>query len=159
MVYCTIPTTAYFTKKPIMKILILYKSVLGATKKYAEWLSEETGADIMRFSQFKTNMIDSYEIVVVSSGTYAGQMPLVSFLKRYWPTLSTRKVIVLAVGTIPPQDRESRLSYELIPIEIRERISYFKMPGRMLTTGPEGLPEREKLKPVVKLIKRFAKVK
>lgn len=142
-----------------MKILIVYKSFLGATKKYAEWLAEETGADILGFSQFKKNLIQNYDVIVVCSGTYAGQMPLVSFLKNNWPILSTRKVVVAAVGTIPPQDRESRLSFELIPTHIRDNIKYFKLPGRMLTMGPDGQPDRSKLKPVVKTIKSFAKVK
>jgi menaquinone-dependent protoporphyrinogen IX oxidase len=142
-----------------MKILIVYKSILGATKRYAVWLGEETGADIMGFSQVKPDSFDKYKVVAVASGTYAGQMPLISFLKKYWYTLAKKKVVIIAVGTIPPQDRESTMSFELIPKEIREKVTYFKLPGRMLSGTPDETLMKQKLKPVVKKLKSFAKLK
>ena len=47
-----------------MKGIIVYKSKYGATKKYAKWLSEETGFDIIDVSDVKVADLQEYEIIV-----------------------------------------------------------------------------------------------
>lgn len=132
-----------------MKIAVVYKSILGSTKKYANWLSEELNADLYGFSEVSSNILAEYDIIVVSSGTYAGQMPLTGFLKKYWPVLSQKKVFVVAVGMAPAEDEASKASYELIPAYIRDNVEYFKIPGKLFKAGPAGEPAEEKLQPVV----------
>ena len=38
-----------------MKILVIYNSQTGFTKKYAEWISQESGAECLDFKQAKKN--------------------------------------------------------------------------------------------------------
>jgi flavodoxin len=132
-----------------MKIAVVYKSILGSTKKYATWLSEQLNGDLFKFNEINKEILLEYDIIVVSSGTYAGQMPLVSFLKKNWPVLSQKKVFVVAVGMAPAEDKASKSSYEMIPGYIRENIEYVKLPGKLLKTGPAGEVTEKKLEPIV----------
>lgn len=139
-----------------MKIAVVYKSILGSTKKYANWLSEELNSNLFTFNEINTEILQGYDIIVVSSGTYAGQMPLIGFLKKYWPVLSQKKVFAVAVGIAPAEDKASIVSYNQIPEYIRNKIEYFKVPGKLFKITPAGEPAKEKLKPVVDKIWSFA---
>lgn len=135
-----------------MKILIVYKSILGSTKQYAYWLAEEIDADIMTFGKVKEKTFGKYDIVIVASGTYAGKMPLVGFLEKYWATLQYKKIIALAVGIAPLYEEASMQSYKLIPERIRTYIRYFKVPGKMPFVKPIEVPAKEKLQPVISYV-------
>ena len=135
-----------------MKTLVVYRSILGTTKHYAQWLEDALSADLIDFKHVNDKTFDKYELVIVSSGTYAGKMPLVDFLKKYWTVLQSKKVVVVAVGIAPADVKESKVSYELIPPEIRSKITYFKVPGSMLGIKPAGEPTRDKLEPVLSYV-------
>ena len=36
-----------------MNVAVVYKSKAGSTKRYAQWIAEETGADIFELGEFK----------------------------------------------------------------------------------------------------------
>ena len=76
-----------------MKSLICYKTKHGATEKYMHWLADAINAELKTFDEIdrKDNFSD-YDVLVVSSGTYAGLMPLNRFLKRHWKNLEDKKV-------------------------------------------------------------------
>lgn len=99
-------------------------------------------------------VFDKYKTVVVMSGTYASQMPLVNFLKKNWNFLKKKKVVAVAVGMIDPKDAASKVSYNLIPKEIRDEIKYFKLPGKFLGAKGWGKVEEESLKKVLKWVGR-----
>lgn len=139
-----------------MKIAIVYRSFLGATKQYAEWLKGELNADIFKFKAVDKAKLALYDLIIVSSGTYAGWMPLTSFLKHYWDVLKNKKTVVVAVGAAPAEDIWSKRSYEKIPADIRRQIKYFKLPGKVGKAAPAGMEmSQDKLKPVVEYIKNI----
>lgn len=135
-----------------MKVAVIYKTFLGTTKKYAQWIAEEYDADLLKFNEITDEVLNNYDLVVVTSGTYAAQMPLINFLKKYWQVLRTKRVVVVAVGMAPPDDPQSIKSYELIPDHIQSLIHYFKVPGKLFASGPGGEPARDKLEKVFKKI-------
>jgi len=132
-----------------MKTIVVYHSLLGTTRKYATWLGEELHADVVGFKDVTKRTFDDYDVVIVTSGTYAGKMPLVDFLKKYWEVLELKKVLVMAVGIAPADVEQSRVSYELIPEDIRSAITYFKVPGNMFGLKPAGEPSKKKLEPLI----------
>lgn len=132
-----------------MKTVVLYRSVLGTTKHYANWLGEALQADVMTFNQVDEESLIFYDVVIITSGTYAGKMPLVGFLKKHWEILQHKKVIVMAVGIAPAEEKASLDSYRLIPLEIRSKVRYFKIPGNMFGLKPAGKPSKEKLEPII----------
>src|SRR6185437_11094271 len=115
-------------------------------------LGEALEANVATFKDIQDEELINYDVVIVTSGTYAGKMPLVGFLKKHWDILQHKKVIVIAVGIAPAEDEYSIKSYELIPPEIRHKIKYFKVPGNMFSLKPAGKPSKEKLERVISLI-------
>lgn len=134
-----------------MKTAIIYKSYLGATKQYAEWLSQEAGADLHTFNSVSPEELKNYDTIVVASGTYASFMPLNRFLKKNWPSIENKKVIVVAVGMVPADDPGSKISYERIPAPIREKITYIKIPGKFGQKTESNI-KKENLQPVLEAI-------
>ena len=129
-----------------MKTLIFYRSYLGATKLYANWLKEALGAEVKKFNQFSPEAVVLADIVVVMSGTYASRMPLTKFLRQHWGVLQNKRVYVVAVGGAPQDADYSKKSYNQIPAEIRAKIQYWKVPGKF---GPSR-PDRAALEPIIK---------
>ena len=136
-----------------MKLAIFYKSHLGSTRNYAKWLKEQYDADLYMFRQLKKAKISSCDTIIVSSGTYKGRMPLVKFIQQAWPQIKNKRVIVVAVGIVDPNDQASINSYKMIPKKIRDNIRYFKLPGKIGSSKPMGEVEPENLKPIVKYLK------
>jgi menaquinone-dependent protoporphyrinogen IX oxidase len=136
-----------------MKAAIFYKSFLGATKQYSKWLAEEAKIDIYTFDQANDKLLQSYDMLVVASGTYANWMPLTGFLKRYWPILKSKRVIVMSVGLSPADDPYTRQTFTGIPAEIRKSVQIVRIAGKLFgMKTPDGV-KRGNLAPVLQLLK------
>ncbi len=134
-----------------MRTVIIYSSMLGTTRKYAMWLREALEADLSKANAGRRSPLD-YDLIIVCSPTYMGQIKLLGYLKKRWTILQGKRVIMLAVGMAPPESPDSRRSYEKIPEEIRNKIKYFKLPGKI---GPAGKARvrQENLQPVLEYIR------
>ena len=86
------------------------------------------------------------------SGTYAGQMPLINFLKNNWDILKNKTIIAVSVGAIPAENDQNKASYDLIPDVIKDKIQFFKLPGKLLNPNKDSM-KKENLLPIIKLIK------
>lgn len=84
-----------------MSGIIIYKSKYGAAKRYAEWLSEETGFKTIEESKAKIEEVKQYDTVILGGGIYASGISGLSFLKKHIDMLKTKKVIVFCCGASP----------------------------------------------------------
>jgi len=87
------------------KIVIMYQSKYGATKKYAQWLSEELGCDLMETKTATIEEIVKYDVIILGGGIYATGVAGISFLKKHYAKLKGKKVIVFAVGASPYNEK------------------------------------------------------
>ena len=53
-----------------MSGIILYKSKYGATRKYAEWLSERTGFSYIETEKSDIGVISGYDVIILGGGIY-----------------------------------------------------------------------------------------
>ena len=65
-----------------MNGVILYQSKYGATKRYADWLSEETGFQCIETRKADINEIVTYDTIILGGGLYASGIAGLSFLKK-----------------------------------------------------------------------------
>lgn len=86
-------------------IVVIYQSKYGATKKYAEWLSEELSCDLIEGKKAEIDQIEKYDIVILGGGIYATGIAGISFLKKYYQKLKNKKIIVFAVGASPYDEK------------------------------------------------------
>lgn len=84
-----------------MNGIILFQSKYGATKKYVDWLTEETGFDAAEIKKTNIGDILKYDIVILAGGIYASGIEGLSFLKKNVGKLNISKIAVLGVGASP----------------------------------------------------------
>lgn len=81
-----------------MNAIIIYGSCYGASRKYAEALSEQTGISAQSFREVMS--LDQYDTLVYIGGLYAGKvLGLAQTLKR---VKSVETLLVISVGLADP---------------------------------------------------------
>lgn len=86
--------------------IILYQSKYGATKKYASWLSEETGYPMKETKKAKIGDVEKYDTIILGGGVYASGIAGLSFLKKNIEALKGKKIIVFCVGASPFDEKD-----------------------------------------------------
>jgi menaquinone-dependent protoporphyrinogen IX oxidase len=137
------------------KIVIAYKSILGTTKEYAYWLQDALeNSDVFSFRELKRKPLTNYDVIIIMSGTYAGRMPLVKFLKKNWTRIENKIVIIIAVGAASEEDAATKEAYSHVPAEIRKKVKYFKLPGRIGKIKKSDV-KKEQLKQIIEYLKNI----
>lgn len=85
--------------------IILYQSKYGATKKYAEWLKEETGFDCIETKKADIKKAKEYDTIILGGGVYASGIAGFSFLKKNIQHLQEKQIIVFCVGASPYDEK------------------------------------------------------
>lgn len=80
------------------KIAVVYKSKRGSTKQYAQWIAEETGADLFDADQCKSSDLSDYDTIVFGGWLRAGGLQGIEFLRKNRDTFCVKDVLAFAVG-------------------------------------------------------------
>lgn len=86
-----------------MKVLILYSSKTGFSKRYAQWLAEALNCPAIPFKDRKSVNGNDYEKIILFGGLYADQMSGLKWLKSQLPELSGKGLAAVAVGCTPAE--------------------------------------------------------
>ncbi len=97
----------------MVKGIILYQSKYGATKKYADWLKEETGYDCIETKKATLSLVQGYDVIVLGGGVYASGIVGLQFLKKNVNDLSGKKIVVFAVGASPYDEKAIQQAREM----------------------------------------------
>lgn len=84
-----------------MSGIIVYKSKYGATKKYAEWISEETGFKVKEASEVSKLDFAKYDTIIFGSGIYMSKLSIAYLIEKNYEFLSDKNLIVFGVGSCP----------------------------------------------------------
>lgn len=87
------------------KILVLYQSKYGATKKYAELLKNDLPCDIEETRNFKAIDFHQYDCIVFAGAIYASGIAGIKILRRNYNVLNTKKIAVFCVGASPYDEK------------------------------------------------------
>lgn len=85
--------------------IILYQSKYGATKKYADWLVEETGYDCIETKDAKVANLQNYNVIILGGGVYASGIAGLQFIKKNIGRLGNKKIVVFAIGASPYDEK------------------------------------------------------
>ena len=89
-----------------MKTIIIYNSQTGFTKRYAQWIAEETGADCLALSDAKKTDFTEYEAIIFGSWACAGGISKLAWFKNNMEKWSGKKLIAFCVGASPMENPE-----------------------------------------------------
>ena len=84
--------------------IILYQSKYGATKKYANWLSENTGFECVETKKADIKEISKFETIILGGGIHASGISGLSFLKKNINRLKGKRIIVFCCGASPYEE-------------------------------------------------------
>ena len=88
----------------VMTGIILYQSKYGATKKYAEWIFEETGFEYIETKKADIKKVVNFDTIVLGGGIYASGIAGLAFLKKNIGKLSGKKIVVYCSGASPYEE-------------------------------------------------------
>ncbi len=92
-----------------MKILVMYKSKTGFTKKYAQMIAEELEATLVDIKEATAEKISSYDVCVYGGGLYAGMVNGLKQAKEMFVKSGAKRLVVFATGATPNEAAESVL--------------------------------------------------
>ena len=84
--------------------IILFQSKYGATEKYADLLSQETGFPCIETKKAQVKQTIDYDVIILGGGVYAFGIAGMSFLKKNISALSEKKIIIFCCGMAPFDD-------------------------------------------------------
>lgn len=137
-----------------MSTIVIYKTKYGATKKYAEWIAEELGCDMVNAKDIKIDDILKYDTIIYGGGLYAEIINGVHMLTKNMDKLKDKKIAVFTTGLTPTNCRDY---YDKMVIEknfkdgVPENVKLFNYVGKMLVSEL-SLVHRTALKTLKKLM-------
>jgi menaquinone-dependent protoporphyrinogen IX oxidase len=81
--------------------IILYQSKYGATKRYAEWISEETGFTCVETKRASIEEVIDKDVIILGGGLYASGIAGLSFLEKNIGKMQGKKIIVFCCCASP----------------------------------------------------------
>ena len=107
-------------------IAVVYKSIYGSTKRYAEWIAAELNASIFESSSVGPSQLMDYDVVVYGGGLYASGISGISLVTKN----PCRELVVFTVGAGNPNhtDYSSILAKNFCP-EMLSKIKVFHLHG------------------------------
>lgn len=85
--------------------IIIYQSKYGSTKKYAQWIAEETGFDLAEAKKAGADTLDGYDTVVLCGAVYASGISGISYLRKNRNALAGKRTAVFCVGASPYDEK------------------------------------------------------
>ena len=113
-----------------MKTIVIYNSQTGFTKRYAEWIAEEAGADCLELSDAKKKDLAAYEAIIFGGWACAGSISKLSWFKSNIDKWADKKLIAFCVGASPIENPEIEpaLKQNFTESELK-KVSIFYCPG------------------------------
>ena len=113
-----------------MKVAVIYNSQTGFTKKYAEWISEATGADCLELKVAKKQDFDRYDAIVFGGWACAGRISKITWFKSNMDKWSDKTLIAFCTGGNPAENPEIEtfLNNNFSEAE-RKKVHVFYCPG------------------------------
>lgn len=110
--------------------LVIYRSISGFTKKYAEWIAEELNADFCDAKNFEINKFSDYNVIVFGGSLHAVGINGVGIIKENLPKLEGKKVIVFGVGASPPRENVlDEIKNKNFTLEQQKGIKFYYLRG------------------------------
>jgi flavodoxin len=114
----------------MLRTVIVYRSISGFTKKYAEWIAEELKADLFDVRAIDAQKISEYDLLIFGGSLHAVGINGIKVLKENILKLSDKKTIVFAVGASPLRESVVReIEKNNFADEEQEKIQLFYLRG------------------------------
>jgi len=112
------------------KTVVIYRSISGFTKTYANWLAQELSCDLFEGSKVSWKDLMKYNNIIYGSGLYAGGIRGCKLITKHFQQLQGKKLIIFGVGASPARKEiTDELKKGNIPLELQDKIHLFYLRG------------------------------
>jgi flavodoxin len=113
------------------KIVVVYKSKYGSTKKYAESISDRLNAELFECSDIKPDKLNEYDTIIFGGGLYASGINGISLITKNYQSIKDKNLIVFTVGLASTDDKEifKPIIEKNFAEEMSNKIRFFHMRG------------------------------
>ena len=113
-----------------MKTIVVYTSQTGFTKRYAEWIAQEVGAELCTLAQAKKKDVSGYDAIIFGGWACAGSIHGISWFKKHINQWKGKKLIAFCVGASPSDNPEIEQALNKnFTAEERRAVNVFYCPG------------------------------
>ena len=118
-------------KRYVMKkAVVIYRSKSGYTKKYAEWIAQESGAELRDARYIKKNELMKYDTIVFGGALYATGINGIKIIKKNIDALAGKKIIVFTLGATPVRENiRQQIMENNFSAKQLETLSFFMLRG------------------------------
>lgn len=140
------------------RIGVIYKSRYGFTKKYAEWIAEELGAELRDAANTRPADLQAYDVILYGGGLYAGGVNGISLLTKSFESIKDKALFLFTVGAADVTDAQNtdhiraELNKVLTP-EMQRKIKVFHFRGG-IDYPRLNLVHRMMMSTLVKMLKK-----
>jgi len=120
------------------KVLVMYYSENGTTKKYAEWIAEGLNGDLYNIKNIKSDMLLNYDVLILGSpilaGAPKGSIKGMSIFTKNQNLIKDKKLVYYACGIEDMtkeivQDGIKEYVKKAVPDEIFQKLKIFFLRG------------------------------
>lgn len=113
------------------KIVVVYKSKYGSTKKYAEWIAKELKADLFEASEIESEKLSEYDSIIFGGGLYASGINGIGIITKNFQDLKSKNLIIFTVGLASADDKEifKPIIEKNLTEEMRKEVKIFHLRG------------------------------
>lgn len=113
-----------------MKIVVIYKSRTGYTKKYAQWIAEDLKAHLYESSQISTKKMLDYDTIIYGGGLYAAGINGLKRITKKYQLFADKNIVVFATGATPNRKEEiDKVKAANIQGKLQDKIPMFYLRG------------------------------
>lgn len=107
-------------------IAVIYRSKYGTTKRYAAWIAEELGAELLERSAADPDKLADYDLVIYGGGLYGGGIGGVDLVTKH----PCKRLAVFTVGLADPAATDfTEIIERNIPASLRGSVRVFHLRG------------------------------
>lgn len=113
-----------------MKTVVVYKSISGFTKKYAEWIAEELEADLLRLEKNDIDRLLKYDIIIYGGSLHAVGISGVHIIKNNLNKLRDKNIIIFTTGASPSKESiVSEVKDSNFSVEEQKQVQFYYFRG------------------------------
>jgi menaquinone-dependent protoporphyrinogen IX oxidase len=116
------------------KVLVIYFSKYGFTKKYAEWIATALNGDIYDIKNIKQSILNNYDTIILGSALYAGKIKGIDIIINNYEGIKNRRLVLFTCGLanynkIENINTVNKRLEKIIPENIKSAIKVFCLQG------------------------------
>lgn len=116
-----------------MSGVIIYKGKYGATRQYAQWISNDLKLPARQPEEISTNYLTNCDFIILGSAVYIGKLLIRKWLKKHAAVLQNKKLFLFIVCGTPSSETEKLgvIVKNNVPLSILDKTSIYFLHGKM----------------------------